>query len=713
MSPRKILLTTLLLLLAVITGACQSQPPATPVQTIIPTSINQSTPAQLPPVFSGDANVNVLRMISGFPKNFGGSGPMHTVNFTEELRLALNNQGFAPINNSRDVLSAYKEEGGLRVYVFNLPSELPSGGGERLASALGLVTFGNLQNDTPQTLAIAAISLRNRPPVEHIIAGVCIDPPSGAASIFTCKLGEIYLLVIDQSGRVLAYLPALYPAGQPLEMFWNVKGIIVKQSGQELAFRELSQTAQPASTQSPASGNKLLTILYTDDEHGWMAGDEKGSGAAEMVGLWRTLEGYGSNENVLVLSGGDNWTGPAISTWFDGQGMVEVMNALDYDASTIGNHEFDFGLDALKARIAEAGFPYLSANLRDKSTGEIPTDLGIQPYALLDVGGISVGVIGLTTLSTPLTTNPVNLERFEFVDYKTALRQYIPEMRSAGAQIILVSAHACPEEMGLLARKVQDLQISFIGGGHCHSPSISQIGDTVVAVGGANLVGYAYVYLAYDPGTGLATVQDYGLRKNKGGDPEPEIAAIIQSWQAKTDAELNKEIGYLRNEITQGSPEMQALITGSWLAEVPTADIAITNLGGLRDRLPAGSLTLAHIVGMLPFDNYLVEVKLTGKQIDKVLQQAGRQPAIGGMHRQAFRWILDKTGQALQPDQTYSVLVNDFMYAGGDDYGLLAQYDPKAYNTGIDWRQPVIDWIIDQKTSPTHPLDPLIQALLP
>ena len=68
-----------------------------------------------------------------------------------------------------------------------------------------------------------------------------------------------------------------------------------------------------------------------------------------IAGLW-DAEDYGDESVVLVLSGGDNWIGPAISTWFFGQGMVEVMNAMAYDASVIGNHEFDFGLDNLETR---------------------------------------------------------------------------------------------------------------------------------------------------------------------------------------------------------------------------------------------------------------------------------------------------------------------------------------------------------------------------
>src|SRR3972149_11171560 len=114
-----------------------------------------------------------------------------------------------------------------------------------------------------------------------------------------------------------------------------------------------AQFATPAAAQALPPKTRQLTVLYTNDEDGWMEGVAKGRGAANLLGLGREKEGYTPDGPYLILSGGDNWTGPAISTWFQGLGMVEVMNAMGYAASAIGNHEFDFGLDILKTRISE------------------------------------------------------------------------------------------------------------------------------------------------------------------------------------------------------------------------------------------------------------------------------------------------------------------------------------------------------------------------
>ena len=129
-------------------------------------------------------------------------------------------------------------------------------------------------------------------------------------------------------------------------------------------------------TEPTADVQRRLTVFYTNDEHGWMEGMEAGRGAANLLGLWREA-GYEESGPYLVVSGGDMWTGPAISTWFEGESMAEVLNAMDYSAAAVGNHEFDFGLEALRARAFESEFPFLSANVRNEE-GQTPQEWGLS-----------------------------------------------------------------------------------------------------------------------------------------------------------------------------------------------------------------------------------------------------------------------------------------------------------------------------------------------
>ena len=472
-------------------------------------------------------------------------------------------------------------------------------------------------------------------------------------------------------------------------------------------------TIEPAATDTavPAEDTiREITILYTNDEHGWMAGLQAGASAANLMGLWRTAESYQPDGNFLLLSGGDMWTGPAISTWFQGQSMAEVMNAMGYDAAAVGNHEFDFGLEALQARAAESEFPLLSANIRYKSDGTTPEDLGIRPYTIVTVNDIQVGIIGLTTTRTSTTTNPVNITEFDFLDYETALREVVPQVREAGAEMIVVPAHICQASLEILAQDVADLGIALMGGGHCNELFANELNDIVLVEGGTALNSYAYASFEFDIATDEVVSVDYGVRSNSGGTADPVVESIVLRWQEEADAELNRTIGYSENGLLRRSQGMQSLITEAWLWAYPTADVAITNLGGMRADLPPGDISLADVVGVMPFDNVIVELLLTGEQLETMLGQ--ESAAVGGVYRESFRWHLKSTGETLERDGLYSVLVNDFMYAGGDDYALLAVYDPDGYDTAINWRQPVIDWILAQDSSPDAPIDDAFVGLV-
>jgi 5'-nucleotidase/UDP-sugar diphosphatase len=455
---------------------------------------------------------------------------------------------------------------------------------------------------------------------------------------------------------------------------------------------------EPAPPTPTTATLRRLTILYTNDEHGWMEATEESGGAAGLMGLWREQEGYTDNGPFLILSGGDMWTGPAISTWFDGESMAEVMNAMGYDAAAIGNHEFDFGLAELRERAAQSEFPFLSANIRDKETGAF-VDIAL-PYVIQEVNGIQVGLIGLTTIETPQTTMPDNVVTFDFIPYEEALGEVVPQARADGAELLVVVGHICADELRALAPAAAELGIAVITGGHCNERVSSVVKGVTLIGGGAHMEAYAQVDLTFDTATDTVVNIEPSTHKNTGGTADAEIAAIVGGWRAETDEALLHVVGYLDKEIGQRSNAMFNMVTDAWLAAYPAADVAMTNRGGFRQPIPAGEITLATIVGVLPFNNVLVDVELTGAQLIENIQCC--QPVVGGMNTMGRYELAD--GTPIDPDATYHVLVNDFMYAGGDDFIFKSQ-DPDAYNTAIDWRQPVIDWIIALNTSPDKPLD--------
>lgn len=446
-----------------------------------------------------------------------------------------------------------------------------------------------------------------------------------------------------------------------------------------------------------------LTVLYTNDEHGWMQGREPGTGASNLLGLWQQQEGYTEDGPFLLLSGGDHWTGPAISTWFQGEGMVEVMNGMGYDGSAIGNHEFDFGLRNLRQRISQANYPYLAANISANETDRIVSELGILPSAIVDVNDLRIALIGLSTIYTPLTTNPVNVAELTFADYEPVLRETVSKLERTDLDMIFVIAHVCMASLEPLAEAVADLNISLMGGGHCNELVAQRIGDTVLLESNGHFRAYARARFHYDIAADQIIAVDYATVQNEAGVSDAGIAQIVSRWEAVTEAQLNNVLGFSALELPVEDRRLQHWVASSWLDADPSADIAINNEPGIRAPLPGGEITLADIVSLLPFENTIIAVQITGAEILQLASE-GARPFIAGLTRTADGWLVDKTGRSLDMDNTYRVLVNSFMYTGGAGYGSLAEFDDAGYDTETHYRQPLVDWLRSHPSSVDRPI---------
>lgn len=452
-----------------------------------------------------------------------------------------------------------------------------------------------------------------------------------------------------------------------------------------------------------SAAERKLTVLYTSDEHGWMEGVSPERGAAQLYNLWTEREGFEPDGPFLILSGGDNWTGPAISTSVAGKSMVEVMNAMHYTASAVGNHEFDFGLDVLRQRSDEANFPYLSANTHWRENGQVPAHAGIDPFTIVEVDDLRIGIIGLTTTSTPTTTNPANVIELEFGEYEQVLRATVPEVRKMDVDWVFVIAHVCLDTLRELAVRVTDLNIQMMGAGHCNDLAAELIDTTVVLGGGSSLQSYARADFYYQGTTSRILRMNYSMHENESGNPDAEILAIVQQWQEQAAAILSDIIGYNAVAVERRDPVLEQAIIESWLQFDPLADVAITNGGGIRAPLPAGNITRGDVVGMMPFENTIIATNLDGASLRQVLVQ-GTRPLVAGLVWQDNEWRELHSGAALADEKSYRVLVNSFMYAGGDNFQGIAEADPEGFDTGMDSRQPFLDWIISQQSSTVAPL---------
>lgn len=438
-----------------------------------------------------------------------------------------------------------------------------------------------------------------------------------------------------------------------------------------------------------------LSIIYTNDEHGWMEATENYGGAAGITGHWKALDAYGISDDFLVLSGGDLWTGPAISTWFEGESMTEVMNQMGYDAAAIGNHEFDFTVDVLTVRLQQMNFALLAANIYEKGTETVPSFL--KPYIIKEVAGVKVGIIGLASQSTPYTSFPANVAAYDFTDYNEAIEKYAPQVQNEGADFIIIIGHICLEEMQSLVTVAKKYNIPFIGGGHCHHSVLMESEGVVLAQTNGELKEYIKIKLSYDEIKNNTSIVSKEKIANTGTEVDKDVESIVTFWQTKVNEALAENIGFCSSPIEQSSVAMGNMVCDSWFYTFPDADISITNSGGIRQDIKTGAITLETIVGLLPFNNSILKLKLSGTELLDCIDGF----LLGGMTTIGGNFLTD--GSPIEADKEYTVLTTDYLYSISENN--FSNYDSAPENTSVNYRQPLIDWIRSLNTDNLNPLN--------
>jgi 2',3'-cyclic-nucleotide 2'-phosphodiesterase (5'-nucleotidase family) len=473
-----------------------------------------------------------------------------------------------------------------------------------------------------------------------------------------------------------------------------------------------------------------VTLLYTTDEHGWLEslardGVMRG-GVAAFSGQLAKVEGHCpgpapfainqdesfmsphsencTNPKTLLLSGGDNYTGPAISTYYLGEPMAESMGRLGYAASAFGNHEFDFGKAQFPKNRDKAKMRYLAANVRIDDPN-LAKELDIHPYEIFERRGIRIGVIGLSTVETLKTAIAERFVGIAFEPVEGALERTVPKVWDAGADVVVVIGHECPDILVPTFANHPEWKLAFVGGGHCHKKMHEYAGEVSVMSPDWRMHQYARVTLKVDRSlpakSRVISVKPefVDVVASPQVSPDPVLTELVKVWKEKVDKALGGTIGFSKGGI---GPEafVGQLVANAWLAQVG-GDVALANKGGIRQTIPAGPITYATLWGVLPFDNRLMKLSVAGEDLVKELEN-NKFIAAGAEKKADGTWLIG--GKKLDKKKRYTVLLTDFMYTGGDG-SLFAQYDPHGIGTGIQWRDPVIAWIEKQKTTASAPLE--------
>lgn len=438
--------------------------------------------------------------------------------------------------------------------------------------------------------------------------------------------------------------------------------------------------------------NGSLTFLHINDVYEIEPVKGQGGFGPLMTLLKRERA---SAPDAFTTVGGDFLSPSLLSGTTQGEQMITLFNAIGVDAVTFGNHEFDFGPDALKRRMAESKFPWIGTNVLSADGSAFATTV---PSWTRTVDGIAVGFIGLITPDTARLSSAG--PGLSFPPVLETAAAAVKELRAKGAAVVVALTHLTIEEDRQLAAKVKG--IDLILGGHDHDPISVYEGSTLILKAGQDARYLGVVKLAVttkDSGKGPATTTlptEWRFVTTAGVAPDPEVEAVVEGYTKRLDSDLATVIGTTateldsRKDVVRSREASMGNLIADALRETLKADVAITNGGGIRaDALhPAGHrLTRKDIFAELPFGNVGVLVEMSGQDlistlehgVGKVEEKAGRFPQVSGLtmtydpKAPAGRRVTSVTvgGKPIEPQATYRVATNDYMLKGGDGYAAL------------------------------------------
>lgn len=501
--------------------------------------------------------------------------------------------------------------------------------------------------------------------------------------------------------------------------------------------------SQPAQAYEKDKTYKI-TILHTNDHHGHFWRSEYGEyGLAAQKTLVDSIRKAVAQEggSVLLLSGGDINTGVPESDLQDAEPDFRGMNLIGYDAMAVGNHEFDNPLTVLRQQEKWATFPFLSANIYQKSTGERL----FKPWAIFTRQDIKIAVIGLTTDDTAKIGNPEYFTDIEFRKPAEEAKVVIQELNmNEKPDVIIATTHMGHYDNGdhgsnapgdvEMARSLPAGSLAMIVGGHSQDPvcmasenkkQVNYVPGTLCAPDKQNGI---WIVQAHEWGkyvgradfefrNGEMKMVNYQLipvnLKRKvtwdNGKSErvlytPEIAenphmlSLLTPFQNKGKAQLEVKIGSVngllegdRSKVRFVQTNMGRVILAAQIARTG-ADFGVMSGGGIRDSIEAGDITYKSVLKVQPFGNIVVYADMSGKEVvDYLTAVAQMKPDSGAYPQFANVSFVAKEGkltdlkikgEPVEPAKTYRMATLSFNATGGDGYPRIDN-KPGYVNTGF------------------------------
>ena len=428
---------------------------------------------------------------------------------------------------------------------------------------------------------------------------------------------------------------------------------------------------------------KEIAIFHTSDTHGFYFPRKIANG--KTVGGFALIKGYidGYEGPYLLLDSGDYTSGTLEAKNSKGKVSVEIMNQMGYSATVIGNHEGDFGEQAMLDNLKALTFDVLSANVYDKKTGTYPK--GVKPYNIYEVGGKKIAVIGIA--KDPLPDSKI----IKTSKGRKELKKALYELKSQPHDMTVLLIHNSiaddkHEKDTATGKLIEGLEgIDLVLGGHAHKILQKQYDGIHFVESGSEAKGLSSIILDFDDETGKindikakyveldsakytpdAKMQEFVEARRIPGvdDPIGKAAEDLKVRSSKED-ELDSPLGNLFADIIK--------------AQAPQADFALHNTGGVRVDILEGDITKRLITNAFPFPNKVMQVRVNGAFIKKLIVKSIHEKRslfqYSNEVRIEYRWKHNRAelvsvkinGEEIDKDKMYLIAVNDYIANGGSE----------------------------------------------
>lgn len=530
-------------------------------------------------------------------------------------------------------------------------------------------------------------------------------------------------------------------------------------AGLGLALGALLCGSLPVGAQSPAVDTVDLTILGTTDLHGRVYPTSYFKAMDEAIGLAKVAtlikKERSANPLTLLVDSGDTIQGCLMDDWFVRQGkplervhpVIAAMNTLGYTVWGVGNHDFDYGLPLLLKIRRDARYPVISANMYRAGT----RDPVFEPYVIREIGGVRVGLIGAAPPGVTLWNKAQVEGHVEFGDVVEAFKLRVPEMKAKGADVVVAIPHSGlggdgqygptfagytpaaglpPENVVLrLAREVPGIDVIFAGHSHQNVPMVVENGIPIVQAGmwGKHLA-VARLKLGKRDAAWKVVSARTETQSVEGVAADPDVLAVARDAHERTQAYANapiattKSLWESRHARLADTPLID-LINAVQLRRTG-ADLSAASAFAVDAAFQPGPISIAKVAQIYPYENTLVAVRVTGKQLGDYLEHSARFFAPYRLGESAFAkdvhgfnydmlagadYVVDVSrpvgeritrlrvkGKPVADGDTFTLALNSFRARGGGGFAMF-QGAPVVYNRDENIRELVVEYLRERR----------------